>query len=619
MLWTPNLTTSRHRSGAKAAEREIAVQTRLLFEGAPGTRGLCFEDPSRVIEAYTLDDVAGALAEADRERAQGRWLAGFLAYEAGYAFEPRLARIMPHTKGPLLRFGVFTAPRDTGFGLQRADRHLEPTLTVSIAAPEQRAYREAVARAIELIEAGDVYQANISLKADVTAHGSADTLYARLRRAQPARASAFLQFPDLCVLSLSPELFFRVDDGIIRTRPMKGTAARGRWAADDRQAARALRDDPKQRAENLMIVDLLRNDMARVCQPGSVRVSDLFTVETHARFHTMTSGVMGQLLPGAGLEAIMRALFPCGSVTGAPKIRAMEIIQDLESGPRGLYCGAIGFAGPDRMAFNVAIRTLTVTSGPEALIAYRAGAGIVADSEPMAEYEECLLKSRFLTDDAGSAGAVTLFETLRWERHMGFALLDEHLERLASSAAALGFAYDELAVLAALEAAVSRFHGELARVRIDLSKTGRLEARVSALEESPGPWRFVLWEEPIDAKQSWLYHKTSGRALYDAALAKASQQWGADEVLFTNTQGVLTEGSRSTLFLQQGGLLWTPRLMDGVLPGVLRTVLLERHGTLVREARLTLADLERAEAIWFGNSLRGLKRGELLHVQRQTV
>ena len=369
----------------------------------------------------------------------------------------------------------------------------------------------------------------------------------------------------------------------------------------------ALAADEKNRAENLMIVDLLRNDLGRIAQTGSVHVTDLFTVETYPSLHTMTSGIQARKRPDVGIIAVLENLFPCGSITGAPKLRAMEIIHDLEAGPRGLYTGSIGYIAPNgNFAFNVAIRTAVIDSDGRGEIGI--GGGIVADSVARDEYEEALLKLTFLSDPAPP---VTLIETFKWTPEEGFALLDRHLDRLIASAA-----YFNLTV--AREDALTYLTGhaldwtEPMRVRLTLSADG-LDLSAVPLPPTPAKFRFAIAAEVLDSTSVWLAHKTTNRAFYDAPRQHAHDAFGLDELVFTNENGALTEGSFTTLFVERDGRLLTPPLCAGLLPGTLRAELLATGKA--EERVLGLADLRNADAIWLGNSVRGLVRAEWVELE----
>jgi para-aminobenzoate synthetase/4-amino-4-deoxychorismate lyase len=464
---------------------------------------------------------------------------------------------------------------------------------------------EAKAREVlDLIAAGDIYQANLTFPMRFRYEADPLALYAALRVLQPTAYGGVVAFDDTFVLSVSPELFLEVDNGQATSRPMKGTAARSLDPKADAAAARALVADPKQRAENLMIVDLIRNDLARIAKPGSVRTPRLFTVESYPHLHTLTSTVTAELLPDLTLRERLAAVFPCGSIVGAPKIRAAQVLAGLETGARGVYTGAVGALAPNGdLKLNVAIRTVVLRDGAGV---YGVGGGVVADSDPKAEYEEACLKARLLDDLARDCD---LIETLRWSQGHGFVRLSLHLDRLEASAAALGFAFDRRGAEAALGRRASGWAptpAEDRRVRVQLSRAGDLE-----ISDAPAPTRdgrcvrLGLAHVRLDAGDPFLRHKTTRRGAYDAASAQARAA-GLDEVLLLNQRGEVADAAWNSLFVQTGGKLATPPLAAGALAGVLRSALISNG--LAVEARVTLESLTRAEAIFLGNSLRGLRR-----------
>jgi len=363
----------------------------IRFDQGPAGVAEVFAAPRRMVVAWEAAEVPGALAALDAARAGGLWLAGYASYELGYALEPRLLPLMPQGRRlPLLCFGVYDAPQVAG-PLQVGPAGLGEWRPVWDAARYARAFE----RLRDLIGAGDLYQANLTFSMQGQVTGTPEAIYAALKRDQPVGHGVLVEQAGLpALLSRSPELFFRTDaDGMIATRPMKGTQPRDADPEVDAVLRDFLAGDPKNRAENLMIVDLLRNDLSRICAVGSVRVPELYRVESYATVHQMTSLVQGRLLDDVTLGRILTALFPCGSVTGAPKVRAMQVIRDLEPAPREIYCGAIGWAGPDgRSSFNVAIRTLMI-DGAEAVL--NVGGGVIWDSTAASEYEEALWKARF--------------------------------------------------------------------------------------------------------------------------------------------------------------------------------------------------------------------------------
>jgi para-aminobenzoate synthetase/4-amino-4-deoxychorismate lyase len=364
-----------------------------------------------------------------------------------------------------------------------------------------------------------------------------------------------------------------------------------------------------------MIVDLIRNDLGRIARIGSVKVDGLFEVETYETVHQMISTVSARLLPDIGADAVIRRLFPCGSITGAPKIRAMEIIRELEAGPRDVYTGAIGWFAPDGdLCLNVAIRTLKIDQGGHGEMGI--GSGLVYDSDEAAEYEECLLKARFLTVPHRP---FELIETMLWQREAGWTLMERHLERLHRSAAYFGFPCDPETVRAQLEAASLGFAGACCRVRLLLDREGaiRIAATAIPVPSTAGLMRYAISDRATDSRDPFLFHKTTRRELYDGELERLSRETGCDEVLFLNERGELTEGSRTNLFLERGGRLLTPPLSSGLLDGTLRRELLATGRA--QEAVLTLEDLARAEHVFLGNSVRGLLLAERLAAQAAAV
>ncbi|QET00687.1 aminodeoxychorismate synthase component I [Cupriavidus pauculus] len=480
------------------------------------------------------------------------------------------------------------------------------------------AYADAIARIHDWIEAGDTYQVNFTQRLRFAMFGDPVALHAALRAAQPVPYGVLARLPgDRWVSSLSPELFVAHDgNGHLLARPMKGTAPRGGDAAEDAEIARALAADPKNRAENVMIVDLLRNDLGRVAVPGSVRVPDLFAVTPFGRVLQMTSTVTAEARAGTRFGDLMAALFPCGSITGAPKRRTMEIIAALESSPRGIYTGAIGWLDPDgAFAMSVAIRTLVLDAmGDDGLRAGEmgVGGGIVHDSVAADEYTECGWKARFLTaHDPG----FTLFETMHARDGVCIAQ-SRHLARLAASAAAFGFAFDAEAAARAVQAEAVRLGDGDWRLRVSVDKAGTLAFASGALVPLAQPVAVDIAAEPLPDADPLRRYKTSARAVYDAGWQDAERR-GAFDRLFFNTRGELLEGGRSSVFAKIDGEWLTPPLSADILPGVMRAQLLEqgvsqgvRQGDATldgpaREATITRAMFARAQRVVVCNALRG--------------
>lgn len=481
------------------------------------------------------------------------------------------------------------------------------------ASVDEPAFRAALKRIHAYLRAGDSYQVNYTYRLQAEAYGSPAALYQRLRARQPVPYGALIGLPDgASVLSLSPELFVRHEQGVLTARPMKGTAAASAEAQRNAAAAQALASDPKTRAENLMIVDLLRNDLGRIALPGSVAVPDLFTVEQHGDVLQVTSTITACLRPELSLAQVLEALYPCGSITGAPKRRTMQIIDELETTPRGLYTGAIGWLQPPAtvgelgdFCLSVPIRTLSLQApDPFGIRAATlgVGAGIVHDSDPAAEYEECRLKARFLT---GLQPDFELFETMHATREQGCRHLERHLQRLRASAAWFGFVYDQTALRTQLQRTCANLPAATVfRLRLTLQPDGRFRINTAPLAPLSTPVQILLGRQAPPVSPLFLQHKSSVRYHYDAAWRFAEQN-GAFDVVFCNARGHLTEGARSSLFVRLGERWYTPPLSAGVLPGVLRSVLLEDPAWQAEERELTLADLHRADALMVCNALRG--------------
>lgn len=565
---------------------------------ASGSR--LFLDLRQTLLAWTPAEVPSALAALETSRAEGAWAVLAATHELGYALEPRLMPRMPFTGRPLLEAWVWgrvvaldaaesTTLLDTALARLPADARCAGVLPAGQDV-DSAAYRRQVAAVQALIAAGDCYQVNLTFGRHFVRYGDDLALYARLRDTQPVRYGAFIRHARGAVLSRSPELFVERRGTRLTTRPMKGTAPP--------EQAEALCDSAKDRAENLMIVDLLRNDLGRLAPAGGVRVEQLFEVERYPTVAQMISTIIAEPVE-ATLTDTLRALFPCGSVTGAPKIRALEVIRELECAPRGLYCGALGWIAPDGdFTLSVPIRTLEV--GPEGQARMGIGSGIVADSDPAGEEAECEAKARFLT---GLPAPFSLIETLRIETDGRCALLDRHLARMQRSAAALGFAFDRSAVLDALRPAMSDPAQGPRRVRLALAADGALTSECVPLDALPVSPTVALADDRLDAADPLLAHKTTRRARYDAALA-AAREAGDVDWLFQNRAGELCEGARSNLILDLEGRLWTPPVACGLLPGVMRESLLA-EGRL-HERRLGVEDLRRASRVFICNALRGV-------------
>jgi para-aminobenzoate synthetase/4-amino-4-deoxychorismate lyase len=531
-----------------------------------------------------------------RVEADALWTVAALDYELGYCLEPAAAPAPWVTSGDrsVARFWRFERCRS--LDAQAAGEWLSAAGALDAAGVgglsagiDEDRHAAAIERIRAFIDAGDCYQINFTFPFRFEWFGSPIGLYRRLREQQPVRYGGFVGDARGGIVSLSPELFLERRGAKLTTRPMKGTAPRA-------QPAEALLRSSKDLAENLMIVDLLRNDLGRIAQPGTVNVDGLFDIEAYPSVWQMVSSISAAV-PGVGLRAILGALFPCGSITGAPKIRAMQLISSLESDPRGMYTGSLGWIAPNGdFRLNVAIRTLELNNDYSGKMGI--GSGVVADSSTLGEWDECQLKARFLRDcDPGLA----LIETLRLEEE-AYPCLALHLERLRHSAAWLGFPFDASAIQAALSGQLA---AGLWRVRLTLNKNGELNVTRSPLQLNPAAqYQVRMAEYPIVSGDPLRRHKTTSRALYDAALATIAHDNRIFDVVFLNERGEVAEGARSNVFVERDGLLLTPPLSSGALPGVLRAALLAEGRA--REAVLYASDL--ASGFWLGNALRGLVR-----------
>jgi para-aminobenzoate synthetase / 4-amino-4-deoxychorismate lyase len=579
----------------------------------PGGASFRLVGPVGVFEARRADEVADVLTAAEASAQRGLWVGGFVAYEAAPGLDPALevrAREPgdPMADLPLAWFALFEGREETLLPEPRDSASSPPTPSTPAdgwrPSVDRRSYDAAIAEIHERIAAGDTYQVNHTLRLRSTVAGDERGLYRDLCYSQRGAYGAYLNAGRYRVCSASPELFFELEQGRLTTRPMKGTAPRGRWPAEDEAIAERLVASVKDRAENAMIVDLLRNDLGRVSRPGSVTWSEVFAAERYETVWQLTSTVSSELSPGAGLAEVFRALFPSGSVTGAPKVRSMEIIAGLEDSPRGVYCGAVGLLSPPdhgpTARFNVAIRTVTV-DGESGLAEYGVGGGITWDSRAGSEYEETVAKARVLTD---RRPGFELLETLLHEPGTGLRRLERHLERLRDSAAYFGFEHDEDAIRAALEAESTG--DRPTRVRLLLNRAGRITTASMPLAPRPEPARLEIDDVPVDPGDVLLFHKTSRRERFEAARARHPD---ADDVLLVNTRGEVTESTIANIAAQLGGRWITPPLDAGLLPGTERAALLDEGS--IEEGTLTPADLRGAAELRLMNATFPWRRAAL--------
>ncbi len=590
-------------------------------------RTYLFLKPRSIITAYRLHEVIAAFQHVQESLEQGFHVAGFISYEAGEAFEPavRSGRFPQH---PLIWFGVYDAP----IIFHHPTRRLEDRsgLLKSISLPKESLltgneahrfelrpsmskdeYARCFRRIQEYILEGDTYQVNFTFKVRFEWKASIAGLYARLRAAQRVPYAAWINTGDIHLLSLSPELFFHKSNNGLTLKPMKGTAPRGRTTKEDRELREKLLSSEKDRAENLMIVDMLRNDAGRIAKTGTVHVTRFFDVERYETVHQATSTIRARLRENVGIPELLQSLFPSGSVTGAPKIRTMQIINEIETEPRGVYTGAIGFFNPDGTArFSVAIRTVSIDAQSKQG-EMGVGSGIVADSNMENEYNECLLKASFLKRKPME---FELFETIRWDGPKKWYLLPLHLKRIADSAMYFGFPFSRTDILKELRAfgqnILLKKRWSSARVKLTLNRRGEVHLECARLEPMKNLPKVAFWSERTNSSDRFYFHKTTHRPLYDKALAAAIRE-GLFDVLFENERGEVTEGARTNLIVRKGEQFFTPPIESGVLAGTYRALLLRRGWKGLREQVLYREDVVTADEVFICNALRGLIKVEI--------
>ncbi len=576
-----------------------------------GGRWLAFGEPVRVVTAVSPQEVYPALQAVDTAVSQGLYAAGFISYEAGAAFN--LAVHPPQEGLPLLWFGLYELPiPNYQYPITNTQSPI-PNYQLGQWQPSvsEAAYHDAISAIKKQIAAGYTYQVNYTYHLRTAFEGDPLALFADLTGAQQAEYTAFIDTGRFAICSASPELFFQLDGDLLLSKPMKGTAVRGRTLAEDRANMTWLYNSEKNRAENVMIVDMIRNDMGRVAEIGSVQVPRLFEVERYPTVLQMTSTVTAKTQ--ASLSDIMAHMFPCASITGAPKVQTMQIINELEPEPRGVYTGAIGFISPEgRAQFNVAIRTVVIDK-EQGTADYGVGSGIVWDSDATEEYEECRVKTQVLAQASlpSRRPSFSLLESLLWEPETGYFLLDRHIERLMESAEYFGIAVDETAVREILGAGgwgLGVGQPPL-KVRLLVARNGNLTVQAVPLSQGARvePIRVGLAAEPVDSDDIWLYHKTTRRDVYDQARADSP---AFDEVILWNERGEITEATTANVVVELDGRLWTPPVESGLLAGTFRAELLAQDE--IAERVIPVEELQRCSQIWLINSVRGWQTAELV-------
>lgn len=563
-------------------------------DGVTGDGWYLFQNPVDILVAREPGQIMPLLKKVQLAVDDGLCAAGFVGYEAAGGLDPAM-RTWASPEFPLAWFGLFRVVEETTLppGGAAASSCSTGKWLQSISGDQ---YRNAVSRIKQYLETGDTYQVNYTLRLQNSFEGDPWNLFCRMQWNQKAKYSAFIDTDTFSICSVSPELFFILEGNMLVSKPMKGTSRRGLTVEEDRELRNLLQTSEKERAENVMIVDMIRNDMGRIAEPGSVDASGLFAIEQYPTVFQMVSTVVSRTR--ADFPEIMRALFPCASVTGAPKIRTMEIVKELETGPRGVYTGCIGYVLPGRRAqFNVAIRTVVldkISSKAE----YGVGGGVVWDSDPEREYEECSIKAAVI--DAARP-QFDLLETMLWEGKEGYFLLDRHLERLEQSAAYFGFSLQSAEIRSRLGAASDSMGGRLCKVRLLVSENGSILIEWEPLAAVPAktPWLISFADEPVDPGNPFLYHKTTHRAVYQRA---RESRPGFDDVLMRNMRGEITESTIANVVIKKQGRLLTPPARCGLLPGVFRGWLKDKGE--IHEEALCADDVLHAEKVFLINSVR---------------
>lgn len=572
---------------------------------------LLFIDSFDQIIAYDHAEVASALNAIDEARRSGHYLCGYIAYEAGYYIvDKQDFSFAKSSKNnfPLVHFYMFSrcihlTPEETDNLIDNSAPREECAVFDLTLTESKDRYLSNLEKIHGYILDGDTYQINHTLKYRFKYEGAPLCLYRELRQRQPVEYSAFLNFPEGHILSLSPELFIRKIGSVLESKPMKGTARRGSTEAEDEAIIQSLKNDPKTQSENVMIVDLIRNDISRIGRPGTVRVKDLFEVQTFKTLHQVISTIQGDVDKDVSISEVMTNLFPCGSITGAPKIRTMEIIEEIEAENRGVYTGAIGYIMPNNdFCFNVPIRTIVSSAPGKAEMGI--GSGIIFEANAHEEYDECLLKAKFLT---GINEKFQLIEAILFNADVKtFSNLTLHLARLKRSAETFGFIYDQAKIVSALNEATAAVATGFYKVRLLLQKNGEQNVTIAPVSrDTPVQRNLVISEHRVDSNSIFQYHKTTIRDRYEMAYQQAVAQ-GAYDVVFLNEREQLTEASRHNLFIEKSGKLFTPPLEAGILLGIFRETILHDSRYSAIEKNLSHADLASADRVFLTNAIRGI-------------
>ncbi len=563
-------------------------------------KNLLFTEPIEILTATTLDEIPAVFEKIEKFIAQKKFIAGYFTYECGYHFEKIVPSFESKTLQPLLWLGIYEAavaiPKETLDSIE----HLPVIIQNPNFKIDKKDYAQKIFQLKDYITNGDTYQVNFTDRFEFETKDSAIDLYFSLRNKQHVPYSALVNTEFGHILSFSPELFFRCKEKSITTKPMKGTCRRGKTLQEDDELSSWLYNDEKNRSENLMIVDLLRNDIGRICESGSVQVTNMFAVERYETVLQMTSTVIGKLKENISYYEIFKSLFPCGSVTGAPKIRTMQIIHEQEQHQRGVYCGAIGYFSPnDETVFNVGIRTIEVHNNIGTM---GVGSGIVFDSIPEKEFEECTLKANFLLSKTPD---FQLLETLLWNGN--YAFLRQHLDRLESSAEYFFIFFDKKKIIEALDTEQKKFQrGKQYRIRFLYSRDGNLNIESKEFIPTFSSSMIKIAEERSNSNDPFYFHKTTFRPLYDKYFHRSIAEKVADYI-FLNERNEITEGTYTNIFVKKNNELLTPPISSGLLDGIYRRYLLETMPN-AKESVLYTEDIQTADEIYLCNSVRGMHR-----------
>lgn len=568
-----------------------------------GKSWFLFKNPVGVIQSSNPEDVLPKFSEVETALARGLYAAGFLSYEAASGFDRALS-VHPSSNIPVLWFGLYDHFEET-------EKPPAPTVGDDYMLGEwqpnvsESDYLKSIERIKSYIHAGDTYQVNYTTKLRAPFRGDPYSFFHSLSGAQQGRNCAYINLENVAVCSASPELFFSLKGNAAKSCPMKGTAPRGLSYEDDCSAVERLRLSEKDKSENIMIVDMIRNDLGRVAVPGSVQVSSMFDIERYPTVLQMTSTVRAETT--GSISEILKAMFPCASITGAPKVRAMEIIKELEQEPRGIYTGSIGCIapGPLRKAlFNVAIRTVVIDK-KAGKAEYGVGGGIVWDSDGHSEYAECLTKARVLTERSPK---FELLETMLWTAEKGYYLMEEHITRIMRSAEYFLIPVAKDMLVERLVESGDKMQFDRAKVRLLIDQTGQVDIQSMAYNhEVDKVYILRLAERAVNSKDKFLYHKTTNRAVYKEARGSCTN---CDDVILYNERGEITETTIANIVVRLDGELYTPSLKSGILPGTLRSELLKKGE--ISERVITTDDLGKCEEIFMVNSLRGWMRAVLV-------